>query len=53
MRTEDDANLTAVLHRFPVYKPIVAAVNGTCVAGHEMLTSTDVNESPSPMRASR
>jgi len=31
------------LHRFPVYKPIVAAVNGTCVAGgFEMLTSTDV-----------
>ncbi len=23
----------AVLHRFPVYKPIVAAVNGLCVAG--------------------
>ena len=23
----------AVLHRFPVYKPIVAAVNGVCVAG--------------------
>jgi len=33
----------AVLHRFPVYKPIVAAVNGTCVAGgFEMLTSTDI-----------
>jgi len=33
----------AVLHRFPVYKPIVAAVNGTCVAGgFEMLSSTDV-----------
>ena len=32
----------AVLHRFPVYKPIIAAVNGTCVAGgFEMLTSTD------------
>ncbi|WP_156690100.1 enoyl-CoA hydratase/isomerase family protein [Mycobacterium sp. Marseille-P9652] len=33
----------AVLHRFPVYKPIVAAVNGTCVAGgFEMLTNTDI-----------
>jgi enoyl-CoA hydratase len=33
----------AVLHRFPVYKPIVAAVNGTCVAGgFEMLTCTDI-----------
>lgn len=39
---QDDA-IHAVLHRFPVYKPIVAAVNGTCVAGgFEMLTSTDV-----------
>jgi enoyl-CoA hydratase len=33
----------AVLHRFPVYKPIVAAVNGTCVAGgFELLGSTDI-----------
>ena len=33
----------AVLHRFPVYKPIVAAVNGTCVAGgFEMLGLTDI-----------
>lgn len=33
----------AVLHRFPVYKPIVAAVNGVCVAGgFEMLSSTDI-----------
>jgi enoyl-CoA hydratase len=33
----------AVLHRFPVYKPIVAAVNGVCVAGgFEMLTLTDI-----------
>lgn len=33
----------AVLHRFPVYKPIVAAVNGVCVAGGlEMLSSTDI-----------
>ncbi|OBK66655.1 enoyl-CoA hydratase/isomerase family protein [Mycobacterium sp. 1165178.9] len=39
---KEDA-IHAVLHRFPVYKPIVAAVNGTCVAGgFEMLTSTDV-----------
>lgn len=38
----DDA-IHAVLHRFPVYKPIVAAVNGTCVAGgFEMLGCTDV-----------
>ena len=37
---KDDA-IHAVLHRFPVYKPIVAAVNGTCVAGGlEMLTCT-------------
>ena len=34
---KDDA-IHAVLHRFPVYKPIIAAVNGTCVAGgFEML----------------
>ncbi|HEY0229589.1 MAG TPA: enoyl-CoA hydratase-related protein [Mycobacterium sp.] len=33
----------AVLHRFPLYKPIVAAVNGTCVAGgFEMLSCTDI-----------
>ena len=33
----------AVLHRFPVYKPIIAAVNGACVAGgFEMLTLTDI-----------
>ena len=33
----------AVLHQFPIYKPIVAAVNGVCVAGgFEMLTSTDI-----------
>jgi enoyl-CoA hydratase len=33
----------AVLHRFPVYKPIVAAVNGVCVAGgFEMLGATDI-----------
>lgn len=38
-----DAAIHAVLHRFPVYKPIVAAVNGTCVAGgFEMLSSTDI-----------
>ncbi len=38
----DDA-IHAVLHRFPVYKPIVAAVNGTCVAGgFEMLGCTDI-----------
>jgi enoyl-CoA hydratase len=39
---KDDA-IHAVLHRFPVYKPIVAAVNGTCVAGGcEMLGCTDI-----------
>ena len=39
---KDDA-IHAVLHRFPVYKPIVAAVNGVCVAGGlEMLGSTDI-----------
>ncbi|ORB82609.1 carnitinyl-CoA dehydratase [Mycobacterium kansasii] len=39
---KDDA-IHAVLHRFPVYKPIVAAVNGTCVAGgFEMLSLTDI-----------
>jgi enoyl-CoA hydratase len=39
---KDDA-IHAVLHRFPVYKPIIAAVNGTCVAGgFEMLTCTDI-----------
>lgn len=33
----------AVLHRFPVHKPIIAAVNGTCVAGgFEMLSNTDI-----------
>jgi len=33
----------AVLHRFPIYKPIVAAVNGLCVAGGmEMLGGTDI-----------
>ncbi len=33
----------AVLHRFPIYKPIVAAVNGLCVAGGlELLGSTDI-----------
>jgi enoyl-CoA hydratase/carnithine racemase len=38
----DDA-IHAVLHRFPVYKPIIAAVNGTCVAGgFEMLGCTDI-----------
>ena len=39
---KDDA-IHAVLHRFPVYKPIIAAVNGTCVAGgFEMLGCTDI-----------
>src|ERR1700753_467500 len=44
----DDA-IHAVLHRFPVYKPIVAAVNGVCVAGgFEMLTSTHIFVPPPP-----
>ncbi|KZS60328.1 enoyl-CoA hydratase/isomerase family protein [Mycobacterium ostraviense] len=39
---KDDA-IHAVLHRFPLYKPVVAAVNGTCVAGgFEMLGLTDI-----------
>lgn len=39
---KEDA-LHAVLHRFPLYKPIIAAVNGVCVAGGmEMLGSTDI-----------
>jgi enoyl-CoA hydratase len=39
---KDDA-IHAVLHRFPMYKPIIAAVNGVCVAGGlEMLGSTDI-----------
>ncbi|OBJ56163.1 enoyl-CoA hydratase/isomerase family protein [Mycobacterium sp. 1423905.2] len=39
---KEDA-IHAVLHRFPVYKPIVAAVNGFCVAGgFEMLGCTDI-----------
>ena len=38
----DDA-IHAVLHRFPIYKPIIAAVNGTCVAGGaELLGCTDI-----------
>lgn len=33
----------AVLHQFPICKPIIAAVNGVCVAGgFEMLTCTDI-----------
>src|ERR1700739_1093041 len=40
---EKDDPIHAVLHRFPVYKPIIAAVNGTCVAGgFEMLGCTDI-----------
>src|ERR1700744_1812828 len=39
---KDDA-IHAVLHRFPVKKPIIAAVNGTCGAGvFEMLGCTDI-----------
>ena len=33
----------AVLHRFPIYKPIIAAVNGLCVGGGMVLLgSTDI-----------
>ncbi len=33
----------AVLHQFPINKPIIAAVNGTCVAGgFGILTCTDI-----------
>lgn len=38
-----DVALTAVLREFPLYKPVVAAVNGTCAAGGmEMLLGTDI-----------
>jgi enoyl-CoA hydratase len=39
---QDDA-LHAVLHLFPIYKPIIAAVNGLCVGGGMvLLSSTDI-----------
>src|SRR6202020_3634268 len=42
----------AVLHQFPIYKPIVAAVNGVCVAGgFEMVTSTDIGGAPPQARS--
>lgn len=37
------AALTAVLREFPLYKPVIAAVNGICAAGGmEMLLGTDI-----------
>lgn len=38
-----DAGLVAVLREFELYKPVIAAVNGTCTAGGmEMLLGTDI-----------
>ena len=38
-----DAGLIAVLREFELWKPVIAAVNGTCVAGGmEMLLGTDI-----------
>lgn len=38
-----DAGLIAVLREFDLWKPVIAAVNGTCVAGGmEMLMGTDI-----------
>jgi enoyl-CoA hydratase len=37
------AGTEAVLRRFPLYKPVIAAVNGPCVAGGmELLGATDI-----------
>ncbi len=39
---QDDA-MHAVLHQYPIYKPIIAAVNGICVGGGMVLLgSTDI-----------
>jgi enoyl-CoA hydratase len=38
-----EVGLTAVLRNFELWKPVIAAVNGTCVAGGmEMLMGTDI-----------
>jgi enoyl-CoA hydratase len=39
----DNAPLIAVLRDFPLYKPVIAAINGLCAAGGmEMLNSIDI-----------
>jgi enoyl-CoA hydratase len=40
---DQDDGLHAVLHQFPIYKPIITAVNGLCVGGGMvLLSSTDI-----------
>jgi enoyl-CoA hydratase len=43
--------IDAVLHHFPIYKPIIAAVNGLCVGGGMvLLSSTDIRLASSGAR---